>query len=184
MTRQLDNPTEVAPRVAPSATAPDGEPGGPRRRARRVPPPQRPDGPARRQQQAHQRSPLRLAAHRVNAFFYSKQTGLLLILAMAFFTLMGTLLQQSPDGVRGDEQAYAQWLDSVRPRYGGWTSVLAAVGFFEVFSSWFFTLTSVLLAISIVRAPCTAPRSCGSARCARTCTPETASSPTPGCAPS
>lgn len=89
-------------------------------------------------------------AHRVYAFFYNKRTGLGIILAMAFLTLLGVLLQQAPEPVRGDPDTYSRWLDSVRPRYGGWTNVLSTLGLFTVFSSIWFTIVSVMLAISIV----------------------------------
>lgn len=82
--------------------------------------------------------------------FTAKRTGLTLILAMGALSLAGTLLEQVPDGVRGDPQAYASWLDSVRPRYGGWTTVLNAAGGFQVFSSVWFKSVSVLLAVSIL----------------------------------
>lgn len=97
---------------------------------------------------------LREAFDRVNAFFYHKKTGLGLILAMAFLTLMGTLLEQAPDGAAADPQAWNSWLDSVRPRYGGWTSILAATGMFGVFGSIWFKTVTVLLAVSIIACTC------------------------------
>lgn len=116
-------------------------------RDRQAPPPGEPaSGP----------SVLREAFDVVNGFLTAKKTGLGLILAMAFLSLMGTLLVQSPAGVRGDPQAYAAWLDSVRPKYGGWTTPLAVTGMFEVFSSAWFRGVSVLLALSIIA--CTAGR--------------------------
>lgn len=83
-------------------------------------------------------------------FFIAKRTGLILILVMGLLSLVGTLLQQAPEGVRGDPQAYARWLDSVRPRYGGWTNALNMAGMFEVFSSIWFKAVTVLLAVSIL----------------------------------
>lgn len=88
--------------------------------------------------------------HRIYKFFISKRTGLTLILAMGFFSLAGTLLEQAPDRVRSDPQAYASWLESVRPKYGGWTNLLNMAGMFEVFSSIWFKTTAVMLAISIL----------------------------------
>ena len=87
---------------------------------------------------------------RIWRFFISKVTGLVLILAMGLLSLIGTLLSQAPGGMRGDPQAYASWLDSVRPKYGGWTSVLNTLGMFNVFSSIWFKSVSVLLAVSIL----------------------------------
>ncbi len=93
-------------------------------------------------------------AGKLNAFFYHKKTGLVLILAMAFLCLMGALLEQAPGGVTGNPRSYAQWLASVRPRYGGWTNVLDLLGLFSVFSSIWFKAVTVLLAISIVACTC------------------------------
>ena len=86
------------------------------------------------------------------------RTGLALILALGLLSLVGTLLAQTPPGIRGDPQAYASWLDSVRPKYGGWTSVLDTLGFFSIFTSvWFkaitVLLTTSILACSVNRAP-------------------------------
>jgi cytochrome c biogenesis protein len=83
-------------------------------------------------------------------FFISMRTGLFLILGLGLLSLAGTLLEQAPAGVRDDPQAYAAWLDSLRPRYGGWTTVLDKAGLLSVFSSWLFRGTVVLLAASLV----------------------------------
>lgn len=83
-------------------------------------------------------------------FFISMKTGLALILTLGILSLIGTLLVQAPDGVVADPAAYAAWLDTVRPKYGGWTSVLNAIGFFSIFSSVIFKAVTVLLATSIL----------------------------------
>lgn len=88
--------------------------------------------------------------HKVNAFFYNKITGLGIILAMALLSLFGVLLQQAPPLVLDDPDSYARWLETVRPRYGGWTNVLSTLGLFNVFGSIWFAIVSVMLAISIV----------------------------------
>ncbi|WP_116115430.1 cytochrome c biogenesis protein ResB [Austwickia chelonae] len=98
--------------------------------------------------------PLREVFHKVNAFFYNKTTGLGLILAMAFLTLMGTLLEQAPDGLRDDPSGWNSWVESVRPRYGGWTQVLAFTGAFNIFSSIWFRVVTVMLALSIIACTC------------------------------
>jgi cytochrome c biogenesis protein len=87
---------------------------------------------------------------RLYRFLISKRTGLFLILAMGLLSLVGTLLEQAPDRVRDDPQAYATWLDSIRPKYGGWTNPLNMAGLFEVFSSVWFKSVTILLAISII----------------------------------
>lgn len=93
---------------------------------------------------------LRVLLGRVNRFLYNKRVGLVLILAMGAATLVGTLITQAPDDVRADPALYAQWLEQVRPTYGGWTGALRWLGLFGVFDSWWFTAITVLLAASIV----------------------------------
>jgi cytochrome c biogenesis protein len=80
----------------------------------------------------------------------SMRVALLLLGALALLTLAGTLIAQAPAEVRGDPQAYADWLDSVRPRYGGWTGVLDTLGLFSVFSTIWFKGALVLLSASLI----------------------------------
>ena len=87
---------------------------------------------------------------RVWHVFISMRTGLALILFLAVLSGVGTLLIQAPAGMANDPAAYAAWLDSVRPRFGGWTNVLDALGMFGVFSSIWFRGTIVLLSASIL----------------------------------
>lgn len=89
-------------------------------------------------------------------FLYNKYVGLVIILIMAVFTLIGTVIQQVPSGVLEDQQAYSSWLETVRPAYGGWTGILDVTGMFHVYSSIWFIGISVLLALSI--AACTTHR--------------------------
>jgi cytochrome c biogenesis protein len=86
------------------------------------------------------------------------RTGLLLILALGVLSLIGTLLEQTPAGLAADPAGYASWLDSIHPKYGGWTPVFDKLGFFAVFTSIGFKaimvlLTTSVLACSINRAP-------------------------------
>lgn len=96
------------------------------------------------------------AARRVYRFLHSKRTGLVLILAMAVAVLLGTLFMQAPDGALADPAAFAGWQEEVRPRYGGWTPILAATGMFNVYSSLWFKAITLLLAASIIA--CTSHR--------------------------
>lgn len=82
--------------------------------------------------------------------FISMRTGLALMLGLAALGLIGTLLAQADPALQGDRQAYAAWLESVRPRYGGWTGVLDALGLFTIFSSIWFRGIIVLLATSVL----------------------------------
>lgn len=95
---------------------------------------------------------------RIWHLFISMRFGLVLMLILAILTLVGTLVVQVPAGMKADAQAYAAWYASVRPRYGGWSTVFDAVGFFDIFDSWLFKGVAVMLvtstvACSINRAP-------------------------------
>ena len=83
-------------------------------------------------------------------FFISMRTGLALILGLAVLGLIGTLLVQAPTGLKNDPQAYAIWLETVRPKYGGWTTVLDSLGLFSIFSSIWFRGITVLLMTSVL----------------------------------
>jgi len=83
-------------------------------------------------------------------FFISMRTGLVLILALALLSLAGTMLIQAPEGLRSDPQAYATWLESLRPKYGGWTGILDTLGLFSIFGSVWFKGIMVLLMTSVL----------------------------------
>lgn len=87
---------------------------------------------------------------RIYALFHNKRFGLLVILAMAVLTLVGVLFPQAPQGVLDDPQVRDQWLETVRPRFGGWTDPLAFAGVFGVFGSWPFRIVTSVLALSII----------------------------------
>jgi cytochrome c biogenesis protein len=87
---------------------------------------------------------------RIWHFFISMRTGLALILVLAILTLVGTVLVQAPAGMTADREAYAAWLETVRPKYGGWTNVLDVLGFFSIFNSLLFRSLTVLLSTSIL----------------------------------
>lgn len=80
----------------------------------------------------------------------SMRVALALLLFLALLTLVGTLLAQAPDAVKGNSAAYAGWLNEVRPKYGGWTDVLDTLGLFSVFSSIWFQGTLLLLSASLI----------------------------------
>jgi cytochrome c biogenesis protein len=83
-------------------------------------------------------------------FFISMRTGLALILALAGLGLIGTLLVQAPAGLSSDPKAYAVWVESVHPKYGGWTSVFDTLGLFSIFNSIWFRGITVLLITSVL----------------------------------
>ncbi|WP_250506702.1 cytochrome c biogenesis protein ResB [Bowdeniella massiliensis] len=87
---------------------------------------------------------------RIYRFFYSKTVGLLLILAMAVVTLLGTIITQAPGSTLATAEGAEHFLTEMRPRYGGWTSILYHLGFFNIYTSWLFLIITALLAISII----------------------------------
>lgn len=80
----------------------------------------------------------------------SKLLGVVVILAMAALALLGTLIMQAPASTVSNPASYAQWLDNVRPRYGGWTPILSFLGLFRIWSSPLFLAVTVLLTASII----------------------------------
>jgi cytochrome c biogenesis protein len=88
----------------------------------------------------------------------SMRVAMVIMLAIAFLGVFGSLIMQAPPGILLDPAAKASWLDEVRPKYGGWTNILDAVQFFQIFNSLLFrvlvaSLTISLIACSIHRIP-------------------------------
>lgn len=92
------------------------------------------------------------------ATFTSMRLALALMLGLALLALAGSVIIQAPAGVAGDPGAYNAWLQGLKPRYGGFTTIFDKLGLFNVFASiWFrglaVALTTSILACSIKRAP-------------------------------
>ncbi|WP_308807122.1 MULTISPECIES: cytochrome c biogenesis protein ResB [unclassified Actinomyces] len=94
--------------------------------------------------------PLGQVLRQVYAFFYNKTVGLVLILLAGLLGLLGAIFPQMPDSARGDAQATEQWLEQVRPVFGGWTGILRTLGAFNMFTSVPFLVVMGLLAASIL----------------------------------
>ena len=91
-------------------------------------------------------------------FISSMRVAMVIMLAIALLGVAGSLLVQAPQAVLDDPAAKAEWLETVRPKYGGWTNVLDTLGLFQVFNSLIFrilvaSLTISLIACSIHRIP-------------------------------
>ncbi len=80
----------------------------------------------------------------------SMRVALVALFVLAVLTLAGILLNQAPSSVTSNQAAYAEWLSSVRPDYGGWTGILNALGLFSVFSSIWFRGTVLFLSVSVL----------------------------------
>lgn len=91
-------------------------------------------------------------------FFTSMRLALALMLGLAGFALLGSVLIQAPPGMAADPAAYDAWLQGLKPRYGGFVNVFDKLGLFSIFNSiWFrglaVALTTSILACSIKRTP-------------------------------
>ncbi|MGO1857840.1 cytochrome c biogenesis protein ResB [Ancrocorticia populi] len=94
--------------------------------------------------------------HWLYRFFYSKTVGLVLILAMAAYAVIGSVVAQAGPNVYSDPAQKESFLESVRENYGAWTGVLDALGLFHVFTSVGFYVVVAMLALSIIA--CTSHR--------------------------
>ena len=98
-------------------------------------------------------------------FLTSMKLALVLMLAFAAVSLVGTLIIQAPAGVMADPEAKAGWLAEVRPRFGGWTDLMDRLQVFEIFTSVWLRGIGALLAASLVA--CTVHRIPGTWRTMR-----------------
>lgn len=73
-----------------------------------------------------------------------------LIAFLALAGLLGVLLPQVPDGVRGDSAAVSVWLDGQRGKYGFLTDVIHRLGLFDVFHARWFAVSLGLLVASLI----------------------------------
>jgi len=80
----------------------------------------------------------------------SMRFGVVIILALAALGLVGTMIIQAPPGISADAAAKADWLDGVRPKYGGWTGILDQLQVFTIFESVWFRGLAALLTASLV----------------------------------
>lgn len=95
-------------------------------------------------------APVDHALERLWHLLTSMKFALVLILAFAVLSLVGTILVQAPPGTLGDAQAKTDWIAQVRPKYGGWTGILDQLQLFAVFQSIWFKVIVTGLSISLV----------------------------------
>jgi cytochrome c biogenesis protein len=98
-------------------------------------------------------------------FLSSMRLALVLMLAIAVMAILGSLFQQAPVALLDDPAAKAEWLESVRPRYGGWTNALDTLGVFQIFNHVLFRILVAALTISLIA--CSVHRIPGMVRTAR-----------------
>jgi len=86
---------------------------------------------------------------RIYQFFYSKTLGVVLLLALAVYILIGALITQAPAGTYDDPERQAAFLESMAIKYGRLSSLFDGLGFFHLFTSLGFLVLIGLLALSI-----------------------------------
>ena len=86
----------------------------------------------------------------------SMPTAVILMIVLAGLGLVGTMVIQAPSGMTSEPGAYRAWVESLRPRYGGWTYVFDTLGFYSIFSSWWFK--GIVLALVTSISACSAKR--------------------------
>jgi cytochrome c biogenesis protein len=80
----------------------------------------------------------------------SMRVAMVLMIVLAGLCVIGSLVIQVPTGMADDPAAKASWLESLRPKYGGWTNVMDALGFFNIFNSLVFRVLVAGLVISLI----------------------------------
>ena len=83
-------------------------------------------------------------------FLSSMRFALVLILALAALGVVGALVIQASPGIVADPQAKADWLNEIRPRFGGWTDIMDTLGLFNIFNSLIFRVLMAALTISLI----------------------------------
>ncbi len=83
-------------------------------------------------------------------FLTSMRVGMVLMLAIAALAIPGTLFRQIPVDALANPDAHTQWLDSVRPFYGGWTNIWDTLGLLNVFNGLPFRVLVAALTISLI----------------------------------
>jgi cytochrome c biogenesis protein len=80
----------------------------------------------------------------------SMRVAMILMIAIAILGIIGSLVIQAPVGVLDDSQAKAEWLNEIRPRFGGWTNVMDFFQLFQIFNSVVFRVLVAALTISLI----------------------------------
>ncbi len=83
-------------------------------------------------------------------FLTSMRVAMVLILVLAVLGVIGSLVIQAPPGVLADPAAKADWLNEVRPRFGGLTGLMDSLQLFQIFNSVLFRIIVAALTISLI----------------------------------
>ncbi|MCL5073973.1 MAG: cytochrome c biogenesis protein ResB [Actinobacteria bacterium] len=83
--------------------------------------------------------------------FKSIKLAVFLILILSLLGFLGTIIPQVPEEFVTNPSGYSWWLENVAYyRFGFWTLILKALGFFNVFHSFLFIAAGVLLMLNII----------------------------------
>lgn len=80
----------------------------------------------------------------------SMRVAMIIMLVIAALGVFGSLIIQAPTAVMDDPAAKANWLNEVRPKFGGWTNVLDTLQVFQIFNSIYFRILVAALTISLI----------------------------------
>jgi cytochrome c biogenesis protein len=83
-------------------------------------------------------------------FLSSMRVAMVLILVLAVLGVIGSLVIQAPPGVLTDPAAKADWLNEIRPRFGGLTGIMDSLQLFQIFNSIIFRVVVAALTISLI----------------------------------
>ena len=83
-------------------------------------------------------------------FLTSMRVAMVLILVLAVLGVIGSLVIQAPPGVLTDPAAKADWLNEIRPRFGGLTGLMDSLQLFQIFNSVMFRIIVAALTISLI----------------------------------
>ncbi len=96
----------------------------------------------------------RFLKHPINSLwglFSSVKTAIVLIALITLVCIIGIIIVQAPVEITSSPSDYALWLaQDMTSKYGhGWANLFQTLQFFTIFSSWYFKLLMVLLAINV-----------------------------------
>jgi cytochrome c biogenesis protein len=80
----------------------------------------------------------------------SMRVAMVLILVLAVLGVIGSLVIQAPPGVLDSPAAKTDWLNQIRPRFGGLTGIMDSLQLFQIFNSIIFRVVVAALTISLV----------------------------------
>ena len=126
-------PTTQAPRVVSRRRAPSKGKAAPARRANRY---------------------KRFLKHPINSLwglFSSLKTAIVLIALIAVVCIIGVAIIQAPAEIASSPSDYSAWVaQEMVPKYGAnWANLFNSLGFLTIFSSWYFKVLVVLLAVNV-----------------------------------